>query len=113
MSSIGVKRRKSFPFFILNAAGVLDAKVGSIDFVIPLHQAVSVMFTLPFCHRTQAVGEGALVAACEGAGANEGWLGSYSIVRPGQLIGGPYTNNYYLGTVGHRCQWNHVLFLLF
>ena len=28
MSSIGVERRKSFPFVILNAAGVLDAKVG-------------------------------------------------------------------------------------
>lgn len=27
MSSIGVERRKSFPFVILNAAGVLDAKV--------------------------------------------------------------------------------------
>ena len=32
--------------------------------------------------------------------ANEdGWLDSYAIVRPGQLIGGPYDNNYYLGTI--------------
>lgn len=27
------------------------------------------------------------------------WLGGYAIVRPGQLIGGPYDNNYYLGTL--------------
>jgi hypothetical protein len=64
MSSIGVTKRKQFPFFVLNAAGVLDAK---------------------------AAGEAALVEAT--------WLESYSIVRPGQLIGGPYDNNYYLGTL--------------
>ena len=29
----------------------------------------------------------------------DGWLQSYAIVRPGQLIGGPYDNNYYLGTL--------------
>ena len=68
MSSIGVQRRSEFPFPILNACGVLDAK---------------------------AAGEEALRdAASEG-----GWLGGYSIVRPGQLIGGPYDNNYYLGTI--------------
>ena len=31
--------------------------------------------------------------------ASEDWLESYAIVRPGQLIGGPYDNNYYLGTI--------------
>jgi uncharacterized protein YbjT (DUF2867 family) len=68
MSSIGVERRTKFPFVILNAAGVLDAK---------------------------AVGEDALRTAA----GPQGWLESYSIVRPGQLIGGPYENNYYLGTL--------------
>ena len=54
---------------------------------------------------TQAEGEAALRAACEGTtnddatGSGGGWLSSYSIVRPGQLIGGPYDNNYYLGTL--------------
>jgi nucleoside-diphosphate-sugar epimerase len=69
MSSIGVARREQFPFRILNAAGVLDAKAG---------------------------GEAALRAAAEGHGA---WLDSCCVVRPGQLVGGPYDNNYYLGTL--------------
>jgi len=71
MSSIGVERRTDFPFVILNAAGVLDAK---------------------------AAGEAALKAAASGGGPDQ-WIGAYSIVRPGQLIGGPYENNYYLGTL--------------
>ncbi|EJK78003.1 hypothetical protein THAOC_00127 [Thalassiosira oceanica] len=36
-------------------------------------------------------------AAIEKAAADNGF--SYTIVRPGQLFGGPYTNNYYLGTL--------------
>lgn len=67
MSSIGVQRRDSFPFVILNAAGVLDAKSKGEDAVRKANQ--------------------------------DGWLQSYCIVRPGQLIGGPYDNNYYLGTL--------------
>jgi hypothetical protein len=66
LSSIGVKRRESMPFPILNACGVLDAK---------------------------AAGEQALQDA-----AVEGGF-SYTILRPGQLFGGPYDNNYYLGTL--------------
>ena len=66
LSSIGVKRRESMPFPILNACGVLDAK---------------------------AAGEQALQEA-----AVKGDF-SYTILRPGQLNGGPYDNNYYLGTL--------------
>mmetsp|Transcript_2849 Transcript_2849/g.4350 ORF Transcript_2849/g.4350 Transcript_2849/m.4350 type:complete len:350 (+) Transcript_2849:43-1092(+) len=66
LSSIGVQRRDSMPFPILNACGVLDAK---------------------------AAGEEALVNSA----VEEGY--SYTIVRPGQLFGGPYDNNYYLGTL--------------
>ncbi|CAB9501499.1 Complex I intermediate-associated protein 30 domain containing protein [Seminavis robusta] len=66
LSSIGVQRRDSMPFPILNACGVLDAK---------------------------AAGEESLKTA-----AAKGKY-SYSIIRPGQLFGGPYDNNYYLGTL--------------
>lgn len=66
MSSIGVTRRTGFPFVVLNAAGVLDAK---------------------------AQGE----AAAETAAKREGF--SWTVVRPGQLFGGPYDNNFYLGTL--------------
>lgn len=71
MSSIGVDRRGDFPFSILNACGVLDAKASS---------------------------EEALRAAAAQQ-SDDKWLGSFAIVRPGQLIGGPYDNNYYLGTL--------------
>lgn len=66
LSSIGVTRRESMPFPILNACGVLDAK---------------------------AAGEQAL----QDAAGEDGF--SYTILRPGQLFGGPYDNNYYLGTL--------------
>ena len=66
LSSIGVRRRESMPFPILNACGVLDAK---------------------------AAGEDAIRTSAEDNGY------SYTIVRPGQLFGGPYDNNYYLGTL--------------
>ena len=66
LSSIGVQRRTSMPFPILNACGVLDAK---------------------------AAGE----AAIQQAAAQNQY--AYTIVRPGQLFGGPYDNNYYLGTL--------------
>lgn len=66
LSSIGVTRRESMPFPILNACGVLDAK---------------------------AAGEQALQEAAVKGGF------SYTILRPGQLNGGPYDNNYYLGTL--------------
>lgn len=66
LSSIGVTRRESMPFPILNACGVLDAK---------------------------AAGEQAL----QEAAIKDGF--SYTILRPGQLFGGPYDNNYYLGTL--------------
>ena len=66
LSSIGVQRRDSMPFPVLNACGVLDAK---------------------------AAGEDSLKKAA----ANGGY--SYTIIRPGQLFGGPYDNNYYLGTL--------------
>lgn len=63
LSSIGVQRRNTMPFPILNACGVLDAK---------------------------AVGEQAF---------RDQTNYSYTIIRPGQLFGGPYDNNYYLGTL--------------
>jgi nucleoside-diphosphate-sugar epimerase len=66
LSSIGVTRRETIPFPILNACGVLSAK---------------------------AAGEQAL----QEAAAEDGF--SYTILRPGQLFGGPYDNNYYLGTL--------------
>ena len=66
LSSIGVQRRTSMPFPILNACGVLDAK---------------------------AAGE----AAIQQAATAQNY--AYTIVRPGQLFGGPYDNNYYLGTL--------------
>ena len=66
LSSIGVKRRDSMPFPILNACGVLDAK---------------------------AAGEDVLQQCAQESGF------SYTIIRPGQLFGGPYDNNYYLGTL--------------
>ena len=66
LSSIGVQRRDTMPFPILNACGVLDAK---------------------------AEGERAI----EESAKNGGY--SYTIIRPGQLFGGPYDNNYYLGTL--------------
>jgi NAD(P)H-binding len=66
LSSIGVKRRQSMPFPILNACGVLDAK---------------------------AAGEDALQQCAQASGF------AYTIIRPGQLFGGPYDNNYYLGTL--------------
>jgi len=66
MSSLGVTRRDRFPFFILNAAGVLDAK---------------------------ARGEAAVQAAAKEQGFD------WTVVRPGQLFGGPYDNNFYLGTL--------------
>uniref|UniRef100_A0A7S0E1B0 NAD(P)-binding domain-containing protein n=1 Tax=Hanusia phi TaxID=3032 RepID=A0A7S0E1B0_9CRYP len=58
LSSVGVLRRKQFPFNILNLYGVLDAK---------------------------NEGEQAIMQAAERASF------SYSIVRPGRLLGGPYT----------------------
>jgi len=61
LSSIGVQRRDTMPFPVLNLCGVLDAK---------------------------AAGEAALIQAAE----SEGY--SYTIIRPGQLFGGPYDNNY-------------------
>lgn len=36
-------------------------------------------------------------SAIQTAAANDGF--SYTIIRPGQLFGGPYDNNYYLGTL--------------
>lgn len=66
LSSIGVQRRTSMPFPILNACGVLDAK---------------------------AYGESLLQQCAKESGF------SYTIIRPGQLFGGPYDNNYYLGTL--------------
>lgn len=66
LSSIGVTRRESMPFPVLNACGVLSAK---------------------------AAGEQALMDSA----AADGF--SYTILRPGQLFGGPYDNNYYLGTL--------------
>ena len=41
----------------------------------------------------KAAGEAALASAAAAAGFE------YSIVRPGQLFGGPYDNNFYLGTL--------------
>lgn len=66
LSSVGVTRRAGFPFRVLNACGVLDAKA---DFEALLRDN----------------------AAARGH--------DYTIVRPGQLFGGPYDNNYYLGTL--------------
>lgn len=61
LSSIGVNRRDTMPFPILNACGVLTAK---------------------------AAGESAIMESAKENGY------SYTIVRPGQLFGGPYDNNY-------------------
>ena len=66
MSSVGVTRRTQFPFVVLNAAGVLDAK---------------------------ASGEAHVKSVAEREGFD------WTIVRPGQLFGGPYDNNVYLGTL--------------
>jgi nucleoside-diphosphate-sugar epimerase len=66
LSSIGVQRRTTMPFPILNACGVLDAKA-------------------------------AAEASLQQHASDKGY--SYTIVRPGQLFGGPYDNNYYLGTL--------------
>lgn len=41
----------------------------------------------------KAAGEAAIMEAAKSGGF------SYTIVRPGQLFGGPYDNNYYLGTI--------------
>mmetsp|Transcript_24528 Transcript_24528/g.36748 ORF Transcript_24528/g.36748 Transcript_24528/m.36748 type:complete len:319 (-) Transcript_24528:364-1320(-) len=59
VSSIGVERRKSFPFNALNIFGVLDAT---------------------------RKGEGSVIAA-----ASDGEF-DYAIIRPGRLIGGPYSD---------------------
>jgi len=59
LSSIGVTRTKSFPFFILNSFGVLDAK------------------------RDAEI-------AIQNMSEEEGF--DYMIVRPGRLVGGPWTN---------------------
>jgi len=69
LSSIGVDRRTTMPFPILNACGVLDAK---------------------------AAAENAFKQACATSSDNKL---SYTIIRPGQLFGGPYDNNFYLGTL--------------
>jgi hypothetical protein len=69
LSSIGVQRRNQMPFPMLNACGVLDAK---------------------------NMGETAIIENAKQPN-DEGY--SYTIIRPGQLFGGPYTNNYYLGTL--------------
>lgn len=72
MSSIGVTRRKDFPFVILNGAGVLDAK----------HEGETAVRT-----------------------AAEDFVGSCSIIRPGQLIGGPCTSHFFklcVSTAGPR-----------
>lgn len=61
VTSVGVKRTKNFPFFILNLFGVLDAKRSGEE------------------------------AIQEMAAASGGML-DYAIVRPGRLVGGPYTN---------------------
>jgi nucleoside-diphosphate-sugar epimerase len=66
LSSIGVQRRETMPFPVLNACGVLDAK---------------------------AAGEESLQRSAKAGGY------SWTIIRPGQLFGGPYDNNYYLGTL--------------
>lgn len=66
MSSIGVRRRDSFPYSILNGGGVLDAK---------------------------ARGEDALFSLSKERGF------AAAVVRPGQLVGGPYENNRYIGTL--------------
>mmetsp|Transcript_1599 Transcript_1599/g.5579 ORF Transcript_1599/g.5579 Transcript_1599/m.5579 type:complete len:412 (-) Transcript_1599:485-1720(-) len=66
MSSVGVTRRDSLPYSILNGAGVLDAK---------------------------AAGESALKKAAEDYGFD------WTVARPGQLFGGPYSSAYYLGTL--------------
>lgn len=66
MSSVGVTRRDSMPYSILNGAGVLDAK---------------------------AEGEAAVKELATEYGFD------WTIARPGQLFGGPYTSAYYLGTL--------------
>lgn len=63
MSSVGVTRRDSLPYSILNGAGVLDAK---------------------------AEGEAAVKSLATEYGFD------WTVARPGQLFGGPYTSAYYL-----------------
>jgi hypothetical protein len=98
---------------ILNAAGVLDAKAkGEVvwgsnatrktrttPLFITAHgrKTPPPIRSKPTEHLLNTV-----FMHCQAAvrAANEdGWLDSYAIVRPGQLIGGPYDNNYYLGTI--------------
>lgn len=59
VTTIGVERRKSFPFNALNLYGVLDARRSEEDSVI--------------------------------AAASDGEF-DYAIIRPGNLVGGPYSN---------------------
>lgn len=67
LTSVGVNRIKEMPFLFLNLFGVLD------------------------CKRD---GEDAVIAASQGGG-DEGSTSSgfdYVVIRPGRLVGGPYTN---------------------
>eukprot|EP01041_Mallomonas_annulata_P009942 gene9942-20674_t len=72
MSSILVTRRDQFPGLVLNGMKFFGNE-GVLD--------------------AKAAGETAVIDA-----AREGKF-DYSIIRPGQLFGGPYTNNFYLGTL--------------
>ena len=62
MTSVGVDRTNEMPFVILNLFGVLDAK---------------------------RAGEDAIKQSAQESNNNNF---SYSIIRPGRLVGGPYTN---------------------
>jgi len=77
LSSIGVQRRTDMPFPILNACGVLDAKADAESYLI---------------NKSSAGG-----GKSDSDNDDDGF--SYTIIRPGQLFGGPYDNNYYLGTL--------------
>mmetsp|Transcript_18529 Transcript_18529/g.18608 ORF Transcript_18529/g.18608 Transcript_18529/m.18608 type:complete len:202 (+) Transcript_18529:434-1039(+) len=72
MSSILVTRRDEFPGVVLNGMRYFGDE-GVLD--------------------AKAEGERAVKEA-----AKQGKF-QYSIIRPGQLFGGPYTNNFYLGTL--------------
>jgi hypothetical protein len=81
LSSIGVKRRWQFPFTFLNWFGVLDAKAAGEEAIIQVHLLSSHASAGDTgCKLTDKTVQGAEKANYK-----------YAIVRPGRLVGGPYT----------------------
>lgn len=107
MSSIGVQRRQQMPFPVLNACGVLDAKAEAeaalkADAVRarprsarPRTPALGTRPPAPLRPGLRRRRPASAAPTCRQAASGY----DACIVRPGQLFGGPYDNNYYLGTL--------------